>query len=107
VSDPVYDPFWARINEAGATVVVHGGDSWCSNYLTGWGESATLESFRQNPFRTLASANPTQDTFANLLARRHFHRFPNLRIAAIETGSDWVRHLDEKLGKSWGQTPQA
>ena len=32
-SDPALDPFWARINEAGVTVVVHGGDSWYSNYL--------------------------------------------------------------------------
>jgi len=30
-----------------------------------------------------------QDLFANLLAHHHFHRFPNLRIASIETGSDW------------------
>ena len=30
-SDPMFDPFWARIDEAGATVVVHGGDSWYSN----------------------------------------------------------------------------
>ena len=106
-SDPSLDPFWARINEAGVTVVVHGGDSWYSNYLPDWGESATMEAFRQNPFRSLASANPTQDTFANLLAHHHFHRFPNLRIAAIETGSEWVFHLHQKLKKSWGQTPHA
>ena len=36
---------------------------------------------------------------------RHFERFPNLRIAAVETGSDWVFHLFEKLKKSFGQTP--
>ena len=27
VSDPVFDPFWARVQEAGITVVVHAGDS--------------------------------------------------------------------------------
>ena len=106
-SDPALDPFWARVNEAGATVVVHGGDSWYSNYLPDWGESSTMEAFRQNPFRSLTSANPTQDTFANLLAHHHFHRFPNLRVAAIETGSEWVFHLHQKLKKSWGQTPHA
>ena len=36
-----------------------------------------------------------------------FERFPNLRIAAVETGSDWVFHLFEKLKKSFGQTPLA
>ena len=104
-SDPMFDRFWRRIDEAGVTVVVHGGDSWYSNYLADWGESATMEAFRQNPFRSLASFNPTQDLFANLLAHRHFERYPNLRIAAIETGSEWVLHLHQKLKKSWGQTP--
>src|SRR6478736_595365 len=84
-SDPALDPFWSIVNEAGATVVVHGGDSWYSNYLPDWGESSTMEAFRQNPFR----------------------RLPNLRIAAIETGSEWVFHLHQKLKKSWGQTPHA
>jgi predicted TIM-barrel fold metal-dependent hydrolase len=106
-SDPIFDPFWARINEAGATVVIHGGDSRYSKYVIDWGESGSHEAFRQNPFKSLASANATQDTFANLLAHHHFHRFPNVRMAAIETGSDWVFHLDEKLTKSWGQTPHA
>jgi predicted TIM-barrel fold metal-dependent hydrolase len=104
-SDPVYDPFWQRINDAGATFVVHGGESWYTNYLKNWGEPAINEAFRQNPFRALISSSPTQDTFANLLAHHHFQRFPNLRFAAIETGSDWVFHLFEKLKKSYGQTP--
>ena len=26
-ADPTFDPFWARVNEAGITVVVHAGDS--------------------------------------------------------------------------------
>ncbi len=106
-SDPVYDPFWARINEAGATVVIHGGDSHYGKYAMDWGESGTREAFRQNAFKAIMSPNPTQDTFANLLAHHHFARFPNLRMAAIETGSDWVFHLDEKLKKSWGQTPHS
>jgi predicted TIM-barrel fold metal-dependent hydrolase len=55
----------------------------------------------------LASYNPIQDTIANLLAHGLFERFPNLRLASIETGSDWVFHLFEKLKKSFGQTPLA
>jgi len=26
-ADPMFDPFWARVNEAGITTVVHAGDS--------------------------------------------------------------------------------
>ena len=29
--DPMFDPFWARVNEAGVTVVVHAGDSGVSS----------------------------------------------------------------------------
>ena len=50
---------------------------------------------------------PHQDNFANLLAHGLFARYPNLRLASIETGSAWVFHLFEKLKKSFGQTPQA
>ena len=106
-ADPVYDAFWARANEAGVTVCYHGGDSVYSRYLADWGERAEAEAFRQNPFRMLASSNAIQDTFANLLAHGLFARFRNLRVASIETGSDWVFHLFEKLKKSYGQTPHA
>ena len=106
-ADPLFDPFWARVNEAGVTVVYHGGDTRYSSYLADWGESGETEAFRYNAFRGLASANPTQDTFASLLALGLFHRFPNLRLAAVETGSDWVFHLHEKLKKTFGQMPRA
>jgi predicted TIM-barrel fold metal-dependent hydrolase len=88
-------------------VLYHGGDSTYSRHLADWGESSLMESFRQNPFRSLLSASPVQDTFANLLAHQLFHRFTNLRVASIETGSDWVIHLFAKLKKSYGQTPRA
>lgn len=106
-SDPSLDPFWQRVNDAGVTVVIHGGDSWYSSYMKDWGEKEQMQAFRQNAFRSLASFNATQDFFANLLAHHHFARFPNLRIAAIETGSDWVFHLYEKLTKAWGQVPHS
>jgi predicted TIM-barrel fold metal-dependent hydrolase len=104
-ADPVYDGFWSLVNESGITVCYHGGDSRYARYSADWGEKSETEAFRQNPFRTLASANAIQDTMANLLAHRLFERFPNLRVASIETGSDWVFHLFEKLKKSFGQTP--
>ena len=106
-SDPIYDRFWQLLNDSGLTLVIHGGDSWYSSYIQDWGEKREMEAFRQNPFRSLLSPNPIQDTMANFLANQLFHRFPNLRVASIETGSDWVFHLHEKLTKSFGQTPHA
>jgi predicted TIM-barrel fold metal-dependent hydrolase len=105
-ADPIYDPFWARANEAGITVLYHGGDNAYSRYLGDWGEGGDVESFRSTAFRTLSSSNATQDTIANLIANGLFARFSNLRIATIETGSDWVFHLFDKFKKSYGQNPQ-
>lgn len=106
-SDPIFDPFWQRVNDAGVTVVIHGGDSWYTQYLKDWNDTADREAFRQNAFRSLVSSSAVQDTFANLLSNHHFHRFPNLRMAAVETGSDWVFHLHDKLTKVFGQIPKA
>jgi predicted TIM-barrel fold metal-dependent hydrolase len=106
-ADRIYDPFWALANESGIAVCYHGGDTRYAKYSADWGEKSETEAFRQNPFRTLASYSPIQDTFANLLAHRLFERFPNLRLASIETGSEWVFHLFQKLKKSFGQTPLA
>jgi predicted TIM-barrel fold metal-dependent hydrolase len=106
-SDPIYDPFWSRVNEAGITLGLHGGDSAYGRYLEDWGQSAEMEAFRQNPLRSLLSHDAIHDTMAALLADRFFERFPNIRVASIELGSTWVHHLVTKLKKSFGQTPHA
>jgi predicted TIM-barrel fold metal-dependent hydrolase len=105
-ADPMFDGFWSRVNEAGVTVAIHGGDSQYSNYLADWGESTSMQAFRQNPFRAIVSHSAIQDFFANTIAHGLFQRFPNLRMASIETGSDWVFHLFDKFKKSYGQTPR-
>jgi predicted TIM-barrel fold metal-dependent hydrolase len=104
-SDPLFDPFWLLANDAGITVCYHGGETSYTRYLADWGESEFTEAFRANAFRSLASANPLQDTIASHLAGGLFHRFPNLRIASIEVGSEWVFHLFGKLAKTYGQVP--
>jgi predicted TIM-barrel fold metal-dependent hydrolase len=104
-ADPMFDGFWQLANDSGVTVLYHGGDSRYSNYLVDWGEGGHTESFRANAFRGIASPNATQDTLGNLLAHGHFAKCPNLRVAVIETGSDWVFHLYDKLKKSYGQVP--
>jgi predicted TIM-barrel fold metal-dependent hydrolase len=106
-ADPIYDPFWARVNESGIVAAYHGGNSHYETYLADWGETAEMESFRSTPFRALASHEAVHDAFANLLAHGLFQRFPKVRMAAIETGSMWVLDLFRRLKKSFGQTPTA
>jgi len=104
-SDEMFDPFWRLANDSGVTVLYHGGETAYSKFRGEWGESDFIEAFRANAFNGLVSANALQDTIASHLAHGLFHRFPNLRMASIETGSDWVFHLFEKLTKSYGQVP--
>ena len=56
------------------------------------------------PLKRLLSASPIHDTMASLLADKLFERFPNLRVATIETGSGWVKPL---LKSSEGRDPGA
>jgi hypothetical protein len=36
-ADPAFDPFWARVAEAGLTVLYHGGESYYSRHLAAAG----------------------------------------------------------------------
>ena len=103
--DRAHDGFWARLNEAGVTLAIHGGDSSYAAYERLWGLTGETESFRTPALKRLLSASPIQDTMASLLADRIFERFPNLRIATIETGSGWVKPLLKKLRSLSVQMP--
>lgn len=104
--DPIYDPMWARINEAGVTVAYHSGDSGYHKFAAHWGEGGEMEAFRFSPLRNILSGHrPIHDTIAALVCHGVFDRFPNLRVATIESGSDWAPQLLKELGKSYGQMP--
>jgi len=107
-ADPVYDPFWARLDEAGVLVAYHSGESGYHRYAADWGESPEMEAFRYSPFKALTTGHrPIFDTIAALIAHGLFARFPNLRVATIESGSDWVGELVPKMTKSFKQMPGA
>ena len=89
--DPVYDPFWARLDEAGILVAYHSGDSGYGRYAADWGGGGEIEAFRNDPFRALTGGHrPIFDTIGALVCHGVFRRHPNLRVATIESGSDWV-----------------
>jgi predicted TIM-barrel fold metal-dependent hydrolase len=105
--DPAHDRFWTRMNEAGVTLAIHGGDAGYSAYERIWGLTGEVEAFRQPTLRRLLSASPIHDMMASLMADRLFERHPNLRVATIETGSGWVSPLLKSLRKAAVQLPTA
>ena len=108
LGDPLYDPFWARAQESGIVVAFHGGDHGYNKYADDWGEGGDFRAFVSSPLRGLISADRAPfDTFAALICHGVLDRFPRLRLASVEMGSDWVRELLRKLAKSYGQSPYA
>jgi predicted TIM-barrel fold metal-dependent hydrolase len=106
--DSRYDGFWARVNESGVLVAYHSGDSGYSRYAEDWGATGEMEAFRYDPFRNITGGyRPIYDTIAALICHGMFTRHPNVRVATIESGSDWVPSLHRALKKAYGQVPGA
>ena len=103
--DPRHDAFWSLLNESGITLAVHGGDSSYGDYERLWGLSGEVESFRIAPMKRLMSASAIHDFLASLVADKVFERYPNVRVATIETGSQWVGPFVKKLRTAAIQMP--
>ena len=91
-ADPMFDPFWARVNEAGITVVVHAGDSgYTSHGYAKDGFSAAFgDGARRPSIKILTMERAIYDFLASLVFDQLFERFPNVRIASVENGSEFL-----------------
>jgi len=106
--DARFDPFWARVDEAGVTVGIHSGDAGYNRYVDDWEQAGEFRSFAYAPLRIVLSASrPPFETMAALVCQGVFDRFPRVRVASIEAGADWVPDLVKKLTKVSGQMPTA
>lgn len=94
---PEFDPFWARVNEAGITVGMHASDSGYDEYASSWEGTKEFLPFELTPLRRALSASPIHDTLAALICHGLFERHPNVRIASVENGSTWVGSLLRRL----------
>ncbi len=100
VSDPRNDPFWARVNEAGITVVVHAGDSGYSS--NGYAVDGFAAGFsgggRWAPsVKAFHIERAAYDFLITLVFDKLFERFPNVRVASVENGAEFLGDLFNKL----------
>ena len=100
---PAHEPFWRRLSEAGITMAIHSGDAGYGFMLDYWGQDSEFEAFRYSPLKSLLTYSPISDAIAALIGEGVFARHPNLRVATIENGSEWVWPLFKKLKKAYGQ----
>jgi predicted TIM-barrel fold metal-dependent hydrolase len=103
-ADPRFDPFWGLVNESGITVVAHAGDSgYTSHGYAKDGFSAAFGSGAQRPsIKILTMERAIYDFLASLVFDQLFQRFPNVRIASVENGSEFLSDLFRKL-RSWNR----
>ncbi|MGH9233242.1 MAG: amidohydrolase family protein, partial [Acidimicrobiales bacterium] len=97
--DPVFDPFWGLVNEAGVTLVVHAGDSGVSSdgYAVD-GFAATFSGGRYAPsLKNFAIEKAVHDFLLSMVLANQFRRFPNLRVASVENGAEFLPDLFRKL----------
>jgi predicted TIM-barrel fold metal-dependent hydrolase len=93
--DARFDPFWARVDEAGY-----------NRYVDDWEQVGTFRAFAYSPLRiVLSGSRAPYETMAALVCQGVFDRFPRVRVASIEAGADWVPDLLKKLKKVYGQSP--
>ncbi len=104
---PAHAKVWQRLNDHGITVAMHSGDSGYGFMLEHWGVDSEFQSFRYNALKSLLTFSPISDALASLLAEGVLSRHRNLRIATIETGSEWVWPFVKKLDKTYRQQPHA
>jgi predicted TIM-barrel fold metal-dependent hydrolase len=96
--DAMFDPFWARVDEAGVTVVVHAGDSGVSSqgYAVD-GFAATFSGGHRPSLKNFAIEQAVHDFLLSMVLENQFRRFPNLRVASVENGAEFLPDLFRKL----------
>ncbi|MYA13830.1 MAG: amidohydrolase [Acidimicrobiaceae bacterium] len=104
---PEFDPFWARVQEAGVLVGMHSSDSGYADLVSIWEGKTEFLPFKPNPLRLLVMQNRAiSDMMTAMICHGAFTRFPGLRIATIENGGTWVKPLLEKLEGVYKKLPQ-
>jgi predicted TIM-barrel fold metal-dependent hydrolase len=108
VSDPRNDAFWARVNEAGITVVAHAGDS--GHGSNGYAADGFAAGFSGNgrwapSIKAFGIERAAYDFLITLVFDKLFERFPNVRVASVENGSEFLGDLFRKLRSTEKKMP--
>jgi predicted TIM-barrel fold metal-dependent hydrolase len=102
-----FDPFWARVQDADLTVIMHATDPVIAPYVDLWDKLTTDSAFRPNPFRAAALGHrDIEDALSSLICHGTLTRFPRLKVASIENGTEWIPYLFHRLDKVYRQMPQ-
>jgi predicted TIM-barrel fold metal-dependent hydrolase len=95
-ADPVWDPFWSRINEANVPVAYHasaGPDDYDVAFRHLWERQQPSDlAYQATLAAALRDSRGILDMVLALILGNLFGRFPNVRVASIELGCAWVAY---------------
>jgi len=104
-ADPVFDPFWARVQDAELVAAFHIGESGYNElYSVDFGENPHPLPHEKSALQwtIFYGDRPIMDTFASCILHNLFGRFPRLRFLSVENGSLWVGYLLQQMDKMKG-----
>ena len=93
LGDKKFDPFWAEAEKLGCPIAIHGGH-------------ATAESVRYTKFiqrHTIGFPVSNMMQMMHLCYEGTFEKFPNLKVAFLESGCTWVPYLLDRMDEEWGK----
>jgi predicted TIM-barrel fold metal-dependent hydrolase len=107
-ADPVWDPFWARLQEAGVAAAYHsyaGPDVYDESWRLLWQRYGTTDPrYEANLRLAMTFDRGMVETVLALVLGNLFGRFPGLRMSSIELGAGWVSHAMHMLDHAVGLT---
>jgi predicted TIM-barrel fold metal-dependent hydrolase len=104
--DDRFADFWHLANDAGITIVLHAGDGGVSS--NGYAVDGFAASFKGSYRPSIKMFNIEQaihEYFIALVLENHLVRFPNLRIASVENGAQFLPDFFRKIGSTAHKMP--
>jgi len=98
-ADPVFDPVWARLDEAGVRVTTHLGATDYGRAGANWSEDpdAVLGDFDALQWVLYWGDRPAMETVVGMIAHNLFGRFPGIHVCIAEQGTVWLPYTLRKL----------
>jgi predicted TIM-barrel fold metal-dependent hydrolase len=104
---PEFDPFWQAVVDNDLLVGMHSSDSGYTRYSSDWTGPTEMLPFVLDAFRMMANhERPAIDAATAMTCHGLLSRFPDLRIAFIENGANWVLPFLEHLEDTYDKMPQ-
>jgi predicted TIM-barrel fold metal-dependent hydrolase len=103
-----FDPFWQAVVDNDVLIGMHASDSGYSRYQGDWTGPQEMLPFRPDPFRMMTMLKrPIEDSMSAFVCHGVFTRFPDLKVASVENGGDWVVPFLDHLEDTYRKMPQA